>query len=146
MIIENIIGRHDEERTTGKQTETVSFEWFERDKRILKKVSSSGKEIGLRLSEPLFDGAILYEDGNRVIILSLTECEIIRISVSSMREMGRACFELGNRHLPLSIGDDHVETPYESPTLAYLSHLGFDCAKTVGKFLPSVTVRGHSHG
>ncbi|MDR0330263.1 MAG: urease accessory protein UreE [Chitinispirillales bacterium] len=144
MIIEKIIGPLPD-RDSDKPIETVPFEWFEQNNKILKKVSSSGADIGLRLSEPLYDGAILFEDNDKIIALSLKPCELTKVNASSMREMGRVCFELGNRHLPLSIGDAWVCTPYDSPTFEHLRKLGFSCERITEKFTPEAAARGHRH-
>ncbi|MDR3238959.1 MAG: urease accessory protein UreE [Clostridiales bacterium] len=144
MVIEKIIGKL-REPAQNKRVETVRFEWFERNNKILKKTTSSGEEIGLRLSEPLYDSGVLFEDENRIIVLSLTPCKLTRISVSSIKGMGRACFELGNRHLPLFVGEDWVDTPYDRPTFEYLQKLGFQCECVTEKFTPEVTVQGHRH-
>jgi urease accessory protein len=146
MIIEKILGSL-LERSPGKHIETVPFEWFERNNRILKKVSSDGTDIGIRLSEPvlLYDGDILFEDENRIIALSLLPCELTKVSVFTMREMGRVCFELGNRHLPLSVGDSWVSTPYDNPTFEYFQKLGFICDRVTEKFEPEIVAGGHHH-
>jgi urease accessory protein len=145
MIFEKIL-RRQPEGISGKLIETVPFEWFERNNKIVKKVSSGGTDIGLKLSEPLCDGGVLFEDEDKVIVLSLLPCELTRVGVSSAWEMGRACFELGNRHLPISIGDMTVSTPYDRPTYEYLEKSGFHCERVTEKFTPEVIVRGHSHG
>jgi len=144
MIIEKIIAKKPES-PAGKTLETVPFEWFEMNNKILKKTSSAGTEIGLRLSEALFDGGVLYEDNDKIICLALLPCETTRIHVHSMQEMGRVCFELGNRHLPLAIGEASVSTPYDRPTFEYLEKLGFHCHQTTEQFTPEIIVRGHSH-
>ena len=144
MVIEKISGKKPE-NTNGKIIETVSFEWFEMNNKILKKVSSKGTEIGLRLSQPLFDGALLYEDNEKIICLELLPCETTRVHVHSMKEMGRLCFELGNRHLPLSIAEDSVSSPYDKPTFEYLEKLGFSCERVTEKFTPEIIVHGHHH-
>jgi urease accessory protein len=144
MLIENILGKKPE-NTDGKIIETVPFEWFEMNNKILKKVSSGGTEIGLRLSQPLFDGAVLYEDNEKIICLELLPCKTTRIHVHSMREMGRVCFALGNRHLPLAIGETSVSTPYDRPTFEYLEKLGFSGERVTEKFTPELIVHGHSH-
>jgi urease accessory protein len=144
MIIESILGKKTA-KMAEKAVETVPFEWFEMNNKILKKVSSAGTEIGLRLSEPLFDGAVLYEDNEKIICLELLPCETTRIHVHGMQDMGRVCFELGNRHLPVSIGEASVSTPYDRPTFEYLEKLGFHCHQVNEKFTPELVVRGHSH-
>ena len=144
MVIETILGIKPE-NSGGKIIETVSFEWFEMNNKILKKVSSKGTEIGLRLSQPLFDDALLYEDNEKIICLELLPCETTRVHVHGMKEMGRVCFELGNRHLPLSIAEDSVSTPYDKPTYEYLEKLGFHCERVTEKFTPEIIVHGHHH-
>jgi len=143
MVIEKILGKKQD--TAGKTIETVPFEWFEMNNKILKKVSSAGTEIGLRLSEALFDGGVLYEDNEKIICLELLPCELTQIHVHSMQEMGRVCFELGNRHLPLAIGETSVSTPYDRPTFEHLEKLGLHCHKVTEKFTPEIIVHGHSH-
>ena len=144
MVFDKIIGRLTGNSAT-KQIVTLPFEWDEANKKIHKKTASSGEEIGLRMSEPLYDGAIIFEDSERIIALSLTPCEVTRLYATTPREMGMACFELGNRHLPLYFGDGWVSFPYDRPTFEYLQKKGFRCEMVVEKFVPEVTVRGHSH-
>jgi len=144
MVIETILGKKPE-NSGGKIIETVSFEWFEMNNKILKKVSSKGTEIGLRLSQPLSDGALLYEDNEKIICLELLPCETTRAHVHDMKEMGRLCFELGNRHLPLSIAENSVSTPYDKPTFEYLEKLGFHCERVTEKFTPEIITHGHGH-
>lgn len=147
MILEKIIGSLNEVQP-GKEIITLPFEWYEQNNKILKKAASSGEEIGVRLAnpEPLYDGAVLFEDENKVIALSLVPCEVTRVYATSIEEMGRACYELGNRHVPLSFEDDCVCVPYDRPTFEYLKKKGFCCELSVEKFCPQVMVRGHSHG
>ena len=144
MVLEKIIGSLSENKSS-KQVITLPYEWDEVNKKIHKKIASSGEEIGLRLSEPLYDGAIVFEDETRIIALSLVPCEITRIHADTINEMGMVCFELGNRHLPLSFGNGWVDIPYDHPTFDYLHKKGFHCEKVVEKFVPEVAVRRHSH-
>ena len=142
MIIEKICGKL---AKTDKKIEIVTIEWFEREKKLLKKVSSGGTEIGLRLTEPLSDGDILYEDDDKIIAVEIAPCELIKISVSSMREMGRLCFEIGNRHLSLAISDSDVKIPYDEPTFLYLKKLGFNAERVTEKFTDFTECKAHGH-
>lgn len=62
-----------------------------------------------------------------------------------MKEMGRLCFELGNRHLSLSISENNVKCPYDEPTFEYLKKLGFSVTKTHEKFSGYIECRAHAH-
>ncbi|MGN1119919.1 MAG: hypothetical protein ACI4Q4_06145, partial [Oscillospiraceae bacterium] len=75
----------------------------------------------------------------------ITPCDLVSVSVSSMQEMGRLCFELGNRHLSLAISDGAVKCPYDEPTFEYLKKLGFRAEKTHEKFTGYIECRAHAH-
>lgn len=142
MIVEKILGRLDK---TDKKVETVSIDWFERDKKLLRKKTSAGEEIGIRVGVPLNEGDILFEDDSRVIAAEIAPCDLVSVRVSTMEEMGRLCFELGNRHLSLSIAADTVKCPYDEPTFEYLKRLGFRAEKTHEKFAGYIECRAHAH-
>lgn len=142
MIVQKVIGHLNH---TDKNVDTVTIDWFERDKKRLKKISSKGIEIGISVEEPLNDGDILYEDDNTIIVVEIAESELIKINVSNMIEMGRLCFEIGNRHISLSISEDNVKIPYDEPTYEYLKKLGFDANKVKERFTNYTECKGHGH-
>lgn len=142
MIAEKICGKFS---GSEKKTETVVIEWFERDKKILRKISSSGEEVGIRTEETLNQNDIIYEDDERIIYIDIAPCDLVSVSVSDMKEMGRLCFELGNRHLSLSIDEHTVKCPYDVPTFEYLKRLGFSAEKVHEKFEGYIECRAHAH-
>lgn len=142
MIAEKIIGKLHE---TSKQVETVTIDWFERDKKLLRKTTSSGEDIGIRVDSPLNEGDILYEDDRKIIAVEIAPCNLVSVNVGSMQEMGRLCFELGNRHLSLSISENNVKCPYDQPTFEYLKRLGFKAEKTHEKFAGYIECKAHAH-
>ncbi|MGN0605522.1 MAG: urease accessory protein UreE [Oscillospiraceae bacterium] len=142
MITEKIYGKLG---NTDKHIDTVSVEWFERDKNILRKTTSAGDEIGIKINETLNENDIIFEDDNRIIVVEIAPSELISAKVSTMKEMGKLCFELGNRHLSLAVYDDCVKCPYDAPTFEYLKKLGFTVEKTYEKFTGYTECKGHSH-
>lgn len=144
MICDTILGNL-KTIHSHKSVMYVSIDWFERDKKVLRKILASGEEIGIRPPRPLNEGDILFEDETRIIAVQFTECDLIRTEVAGMEEMGRLCFELGNRHLSLSIDANCVRCPYDAPTLEYLVKLGFHSIKVHEKFQDYIECRGHSH-
>lgn len=145
MITEKIIGKIDENFKTDKKIEYVSVDWFERDKKLLRKTTDSGEDIGIRIGEPLNENDIIYEDENRLVVVTIAPSDLISVSIGSIEEMGRLCFELGNRHLSLAIGHDNVKCPYDEPTFEYLKKLGFNAVKTHEKFTGYTECKGHAH-
>lgn len=142
MIAEKIIGKLSD---TSKQVETVTIDWFERDKKLLRKTTSSGEDIGIKVDSPLNEGDILYEDDRKIIAVEIAPCDLVSVNVSSMQEMGRLCFELGNRHLSLSVSENNVKCPYDEPTFEYLKRLGFKAEKTHEKFAGYIECKAHAH-
>ena len=142
MITEKIIGKLGK---TDKSVEYVSVDWFERDKKLLRKTTDKGEEIGIKTDEPLNENDIIYEDEDRIIAVTIAPSDLISVNVGTMEEMGRLCFELGNRHLSLAIGHDNVKCPYDEPMFLYLKKLGFDAVKVHEKFTGYTECRGHAH-
>lgn len=146
MIIEKILGNLDNYSTDGKKVDTIGLEWYETDKRLLRK-AVEGEEIGIRLESGvhLRDGDVLYDDGARLIAVTILPCELTVVSVDSMQAMGHLCFELGNRHLSLSIKEHEVCVPYDAPTYDYLEKLGFAPVKKTEKFTDFTVCHAHGH-
>lgn len=143
MICERVSGKLGED--CGKNVQYVGIEWFERGKHILRKTLMSGEEIGIKSDSPLSDGDILFEDANRIIAVKLLPCELISVKIRDIKEMGRVCFELGNRHLSLLISENNVKCPYDEPTFEHLKKLGFECEKVFGSFEGFIECKAHGH-
>lgn len=142
MITEKIYGKLGD---TDKRVDKVLVDWFERDKKLLRKTTSAGEEIGIKISEPLNDGDIIYENNEKLVVVEIAPCDLISTEVSTMQEMGRLCFELGNRHLSLAIGENTVKCPFDEPTFEYLRRLGFNVSKVNEKFVGFIECKAHAH-
>lgn len=145
MIIDTILGNRKDYQIGDRAIDTVGIEWYESEKKLLRKTTKGGEEIGIRIQTPIEDGDILYEDENRVIVVEILPSELTVIPVSTMQQMGRLCFELGNRHLSLSIGEHEVSVPYDEPTFEYLKKLGFTPEKRNAKFTHFTVCHAHGH-
>lgn len=148
MVVEKILGNLSNYDLKDRTLDKVWIEWYELEKKLLKKITESGEEVGIRLENHLHEGDILYADESRVVAVDILPCELTAVTVSTMQEMGRLCFELGNRHLSLSIEEHQVTVPYDEPTFSYLEKLGFHPEKKVDKFRHFTVchAHGHSHG
>ncbi len=144
MLVEKVCGKFSDYKGIGKYCK-VLFDWFELEKKRIKKVAQDGTEIGIAVDEPLMDGDILGEEGGQVYVVSLKDCDLIKINISSMEEMGRAGFELGNRHMSLEIGENYIKTVYDEVTFEYLKKIGFDIEKVHERFSHYIVCKGHGH-
>ena len=144
MIVEKILGNRSDYPVNGRTIDQVGLEWYELEKKLMRKKTESGEEIGIRVSEHMKDGDILYADDTRLIVVDVLPADLTVVPVATMQEMGRLCFELGNRHLSLSIGEKEVSVPYDEPTFLYLAKLGFKPEKKKEKFTHFTVC--HAHG
>ncbi len=142
MLIKNILGNIHDKNINGTII-NITFEWFELNKKRLKKIASDGKEFGIMTDDTLKDGDIIAVIANRIYVCDIVPSALTKIYVSSIEEMGRLCFELGNRHLLLKIEQDCVRVPYDTPTFLYLEKLGFKVFQVQEKFSDFIECKGH---
>lgn len=150
MLIQKIIGNIKDFPIGTRRIEKVYLEWFELEKKLMRKTLESGEEVGIRLLDDdshnnLQDGDVLYVDEERIVVVELLPSELTEIEIHSIKEMGYLCFEIGNRHLSLSIEDDKVTIPYDEPTFEYLVKLGFCPVKVEKKFSHFTVCHAHEH-
>ena len=151
MICKEVIGHIDSYPTDDKVVDTLNLHWFEATKRIMRKKSEGNQEVVIKLLREgtrLKEGDIVYEDASRVVVVNILPCDAIQITPRTIYEMGTVCYEIGNKHLPLFIQDDHVLIPYEKPLERLLIATGYDVKKIHCKLLNMLkaNVEPHQHG
>lgn len=148
MLIEKIIGNiGDTEEISGKRIEWVELEWEELSKRILRTETNEGTDIALRINqeEPLKYGDLLFEDAERCIVIRTKMEQVIVIRPKDMVEMGKAAFELGNRHTPALIEKDEIVVRADHTLAPLLDEVGVAYETTERRFKQPFKYRGHSH-
>lgn len=132
MICETVLGNLKYRLENKKEVDYVDIEWHEAFKKIHKKFTYSGTEVGIRLGNEILlsglrDGDILYEDNLRIIAVNIPKCEVIKISIDEDHGfmLGKVCYEVGNRHATLFWGNNHLEviTPYNGSLLKLINSL-----------------------
>lgn len=144
MIATSILG-NEKEFTGNKPFAAVNFEWFELEKKRIMKTAEDGMEIGVTIEEPLHHGDIIAEAEDKIYVVKVLPCRLIKISVETMEEMGRLGFELGNRHLSLEITENEVKVPFDMPTYEYLKKLGFCVEDVQEQFANFIECKAHGH-
>ncbi len=142
MIVNSILGNISE-NIPEKKIETISFEWFETQKKRVAKVASDGVDFGIALDGNIKSGDILAKTDDKIYIVSILPTRLIKINVNSSKEMGKLCFELGNRHLTLKIEENCVSVPFDEPTYLYLKKLGFDASDVTETFSGFIECKAH---
>ncbi|MCD7824555.1 MAG: urease accessory protein UreE [Clostridiaceae bacterium] len=144
MVSERILGNV-RDYTGKKKIVSVPFEWFELEKKRMAKTAEDGKEIGISVGKMLHQGDVLAETESSIYAVRILPARQIKVLVHSRKEMGRLCFELGNRHLSLQIEEDEVRVPYDAPTFAYLKKLGFSAEEVTEAFTDFIVCKAHGN-
>lgn len=129
----------------SKQVVNVPFEWFELGKKRILKTADDGTEIGISIEETKKAGDVVAVTDFKIYVISVLPCQLIKTDVSTMEEMGRLTFELGNRHLPIKIVGNQVLVPFDEPTFNYLEKLGFNVEEITDLFDDSIVCKAHGH-
>ncbi len=145
-----IIGHFDREPVSE---ETLTLPWSLRQRSRFRTRLDGGREVGVFLSrgEVLRDGDRLEsEDGRCVRVVAASEDVAVARS-SDAHELARACYHLGNRHVPLQIGADCVRFQPDHVLEDMLRELGLAVRRETSPFQPEPGAYGqgghsHSHG
>lgn len=150
MIIREKLGKLNSFNIGTKTIDHVSLEWYEKGKRILHKRTVKGKEVVLKFlkeNPELQQDDVLYEDDQCLIVVQVLPCDVLVIRPTTMYEMALACYEIGNKHLPLFYQDEELLIPYEAPLHRTLQAIGFQCEVQVRQLLHQLktSVAPHAH-
>lgn len=148
MLIEKVIGNlGDLEEIQGKQLEWIELDWEELSKRILRVKTTKGTDVALRINqeEPLQYGDVVFKDKDRCIAIRTKIESVIVIRPKDMIEMGKAAFELGNRHTPSLIEENEIIVRADHTIEPLLDEVGVAYETTERRFKQPFKYRGHTH-
>ena len=160
MICKKILGNLKDGKHPNHTREYIDIEWHDAFRKIHKKVTKEGTEVGIHLDNGVLihglqEGDILYADSHKVIAVHILPCEAIIATVDSHHSqmIAKLCYEIGNRHATLFWGEnDHTfVTPYNEPTLVMLNKLHGVTTKVEAVSLDfskaiSSSINAHTHG
>lgn len=150
MLIQRKIGNLDSISVNNRKIDWLLLEWYETNKRILRKKTQSGKEVSLKFmneSPGLTQGDILFEDAEAIIAVGILVCDCLVIHPKDMQEMASVCYEIGNKHLPLFFEANELLVPFEQPLFRLLTAQGYEVKQEKRKLLYPLktTVSPHVH-
>ena len=159
MICENVLGKLSDSEFAGKNVDYVDFQWDEAFKKLHRKTSRAGADVGVNMDDTVLTRGLLQDDvlaveGDTVIAVNIEECEAIEITVTDgdPKVIAKVCYEIGNRHAPLFRGDDDKTflTPFNGPMLTMIDKipgLTTDVVETKFDFETriSTSVSSHTH-
>ena len=132
LIIQTIIGTlqplKQQQQITTQMLDTVSLQWFEADRRIIRTTTTGGREIAFRLlkeGQRLHHEDVVYLDKQLAIVVQIEPSEVMVLAPQTLPEMARACYEIGNKHTPLFLDGNELLLPFDKPLFEWLQAAGF---------------------
>lgn len=129
MLLTAIYSAADPRLLEGKELDYFYIEWYESDKRILRRKTEKGVDISLKRSVPLWslqDQDILCLMDKTVVLIAIRPCECIVVYPRNAVEIGTVCYDIGNKHIPISLTATEIALPYDRPTFCLLEKNGFE--------------------
>lgn len=147
MVLTKVAGHIDDFDTTNKEIDWLELEWEELNKRILRKTTEGGREVAISLEESgtLRYGDVLFEDGNTLVAIRTKLEKVYVVKPTTMQEMGKAAFEIGNRHTPCIIEDDEILVRYDHTLDELLDDVGVAYEQSERRFKEAFKYKGHQH-
>lgn len=150
MLINEKLGNLADFPHKGRGIDRLPVEWYECSKRILNKRTDAGREITLKFlgeRHHLQQDDVLYADENSLVVVEVLACEVTVLEPSTPYKMAYACYEIGNKHLPLFFENDCLLLPYDAPVFRMLQAAGFEPQLQKRKLLHQLrtTVTAHAH-
>ncbi len=121
-----------------------------RQKSRFRAALTDGRAVGVFLErgQILRDGDVLRaEDGSLVQVQSAAET-VSTVRTTDSKQLARVCYHLGNRHVPLQIGDGFARYRHDHVLDAMVAGLGLHAECEQEPFEPEAGAYGggHSHG
>jgi urease accessory protein len=127
--------------------DSVALAWEQRQKSRQKLLTAQGREVALALpTGTRLHAGDLLSTADGWIEVELAPEDVLLIRPRSAQETAFLAYQIGNRHLPLEIGDQGLKTLYEPVLETYLSQQGIPVERVQLPFTPVSTTSGHRHG
>ena len=156
MLVEKVIGNINDEQFKNSNSDYVDIEWHEAFKKLHRKTSQSGIEVGIKLDNDILtrglrQGDVLAINEDNVIAVNIPKDKALVVKVDDTHLVPKVCYEIGNRHATLFEGSSHNEfiTIYSEPMKEMLEKIGanatveeiqFDFNKSI-----SSSINAHHH-
>ena len=156
MLVEKVIGNINDEQFKNSNIDYVDIEWHEAFKKLHRKTSQSGIEVGIKLDNDILtrglrQGDVLAMNEDNVVAVNIPKDKALVVKVDDTHLVPKVCYEIGNRHATLFEGSSHNEfiTIYSEPMKEMLEKIGanatveeiqFDFNKSI-----SSSINAHHH-
>lgn len=136
---------------SGHIDDTLELPFDQRQKSRLRVMLASGKEAALFLTRGIIlrgGDLIQSEDGSLVVQIVAAQEPVYNVIAPTPRELMCAAYHLGNRHVPLQIGDGWLRLEQDYVLRDMLLGLGMQVSEVMAPFEPEAGAYGggHRHG
>jgi urease accessory protein len=135
---------------SGHIDDTLKLPFDLRQKSRLRIKLASGQEVALFLSRGIIlrGGDLLKSECGLVVQIVAAQEPVYNVIAPTARELMCAAYHLGNRHVPLQIGDGWLRLEQDYVLKEMLLGLGMQVSETVAPFEPEAGAYGggHRHG
>lgn len=119
LVVREIIGRLEEDRFAERSVERVLVDRADAGKARLRIRTDAGTDVGIVLARGAFlaDGAVLADDGERIIVVKRApeEVAVVRLHARAgpdlLADAVRLGHAFGNQHVPVEVSGDEVVIP-----------------------------------
>ncbi len=132
--VERIVGGRLDQEIAGRlhhlehqgSVEQVVLETADLSRRRLRATTSAGSEVAIALTrdQRLYDGAVLYLDSQRAILVRVAAERWIRFQCRSIPDAIELGYHAGNLHWRVRFEDEALLVAIEAPAEDYISRLG----------------------
>jgi urease accessory protein len=118
-----------------------------RQKSRLRALLSSGEEVALRLPRGtvLRGGDVLSAADGRLIEVAARPEEVLHVQCETPEALARAAYHLGNRHVPVEIGEGYLRLAADHVLEELLKGLGARITPLTAAFEPEAGAYGGHH-
>jgi urease accessory protein len=130
-----------------KAAHTLELTFDAREKSRLRAITTSGTEIGISLKPGTImkHGDVLaLSDGTAAQVVAAME-RVMEVSAPSGQKLAAIAYHIGNRHVPLEVGDGVLRLLPDHVLRAMVEGLGGAVREVQARFTPESGAYGHSH-
>lgn len=128
-------------------TDVLELRFDERERSRLRARLVGGEEIGIDLpvGTILVHGSRLALPPARIVAIEAARESLLRVSAADGGALARIAYHVGNRHVPIEIGEDHLLILPDHVLKAMIEGLGGVVETVSERFHPESGAYGHSH-
>ena len=142
-----ILGIYEKLAGSGEHDDTLVLPFVRRQKSRLRVVLESGDEAALFLERGsiLRGGDRLKADDGRIVRVEAALEPVLYVTASSPLHLSRAAYHLGNRHVPLQVGEGWLLLEQDHVLQEMLLGLGMTVFEKFSPFEPEAGAYGGGH-